>query len=190
MPSLSPAEIQFDATTGALSPVTGQYRKHLSELEGVFQDADAWARLVDENSDPLVYEVNEYKKESSDLFFGTTTMQPGKVGEEYFMTRGHFHQNRDMGEFYCTQNGQGLLMLQDREGNVETVDMRPGGCAFIPPDWAHRSINTGPIPLVFTWFCSVHAGHDYAAIAAKGMKKLALEGDGGVRLVPNPNFQG
>jgi len=188
MPGLSPIEISFDAATGALSAETGQYRKCLSHLEGVFRDADAWSRVIRENGDPVVYEVNEYKKEGSDLFFGTTTMQPGKVGEEYFMTRGHFHLRRDMAEFYCTQHGSGLLLLQNRDGKSETVEMREGSCAFIPPDWAHRSINTGSDPLVFTWFCNVLAGHDYDAIATQGMRMLAVERCGQVELVPNPNF--
>lgn len=188
MIGLSPTEISFDATTGALSPATGRYRKHLSHLEGAFRDADAWSRVIQEDGDPLVYEVMEYKKEGSDLFFGTTTMQPGKVGEEYFMTRGHFHLSRDMGEFYCTQLGKGLLLLQNREGKSETVEMREGSCAFIPPDWAHRSINTGSVPLVFTWFCNVLAGHDYDPIATQGMRMLAVERCGKVELVPNPNF--
>lgn len=188
MTGLFPTEISFDARTGALSQTTGRYRKHLSDLDGVFQDDDAWTRGVQENSDPLVYEVNEYKKEGSDLFFGTTTMQPGKIGEEYVMTRGHFHLRRDMGEFYCTQNGSGLLLLQDRDGKSETVEMREGSCAFIPPDWAHRSINTGSVPLVFTWFCNVLAGHDYDAIASRGMRMLVVERSGKVELVPNPNF--
>ena len=95
MSGLSPIEISFDAATGALSPATGRYRKHLSHLEGVFRGADAWSRAIQENADRLVYEVNEYKKEGTDLFFGTTTMQPGKVGKEYFMTRGHFHFRRE-----------------------------------------------------------------------------------------------
>jgi len=189
MIGLSPIQIGFDAVTGALSPATGQYRKRLSDLEGVFRNGDAWSRAVKENADPLVYEVNEYKKDGSDLFFGTTTMQPGKVGDEYYMTRGHFHVRRDMGEFYCTQHGSGLLLLQNRDGKSETIEMREGTCAFIPPDWAHRSINTGCVPLVFTWFCNVLAGHDYAAIATRGMRMLAVERRGKFELVPNPNFQ-
>jgi glucose-6-phosphate isomerase len=188
MSGLSPIEISFDAATGALSPATGRYSKHLSHLEGVFRDADAWSRAILENADPLVYEVNEYKKEGTDLFFGTTTMQPGKVGEEYFMTRGHFHFRRDMGEFYCTQHGSGLLLLQNRNGKSETVEMRQGSCSFIPPDWAHRSINIGSVPLVFTWFCNILAGHDYDVIAARGMRMLVVERSGKVKLVPNPNF--
>ena len=188
MYTLSPIEISFDCATGALSPATGQYRKHLSHLSGVFHDVKAEARMIEHESDPLIYEVNEYKKDGSDLFFGTTTMQPGKVGDEFFMTRGHFHQSRDMGEFYCTQHGKGLLLLQNREGRSETVEMREGSCAFIPPDWAHRSINTGLVPLVFTWVCNVDAGHDYEAIASSGMRMLVEDRNGNVAVVPNPNF--
>lgn len=188
MNALFPIEIQFDSVTGALSPETGRYRKYLSQLSGVFQDAQAEARLIEEQKDPLIYEVNEYKKDGSDLFFGTTTMQPGKVGHEYFMTRGHFHQNPSMGEFYCTQHGNGVLLLQNRDGQCETVQMRAGSCAFIPPDWAHRSINTGTAPLVFTWVCNVAAGHDYEAIASRGMRMLVVEGSSGAEVIPNPNF--
>ena len=188
MAKLSPTEISFDASTGALSPSTARYRKHLSELVGVFQNEEAWSRSIQDYADPLVYEVNEFKKEGTDLFFGTTTMQPGKVGEEYFMTRGHFHQRRDMGEFYCTQSGSGLLLLQDRDGRSETLSMREGSCAFIPPDWAHRSINTGSIPLVFTWFCNVLAGHDYAEIAGQGMRMLVIERSDRPEVITNPNF--
>lgn len=188
MTGLSPAEISYDASTGALSTATDHYRKRLSDLSGVFRDADAWSYAIQKNSDPLVYQVHEYKKEGSDLFFGTTTMQPGKVGDEFFMTRGHFHARRDMGEIYCTQHGKGLLLLQNRDGKCETVQMREGSCAFIPPDWAHRSINTGPTPMVFTWVCNVRAGHDYKEIAARGMRMLVVERNGKVDLVPNPNF--
>ena len=178
MTGLSPIKLSFDAATGALSPATGRFCKRLSHLEGVFRDTDAWSRAIQENADPLVYEVKEFKKDGSDLFFGTTTMQHGKIGEEYFMTRGHFHLRRDMGEFYCTQHGRGLLLLQNRDGKFETVEMHEGTCAFIPPDWAHRSINIGAGPLVFTWVCNILAGHDYDSIATRGMRMLAVERGG------------
>jgi len=189
MRGLTPIEISFNAATGALSPATGRYRKHLSDLEGIFHEADAWSQSIEENDDPLVYEVNEYKMDGSDLFFGTTTMQPGRVGEEYFMTRGHFHSNREMGEFYCTQSGRGLLLLQNRDGQSEAVEMREGSCAFIPPDWGHRSINTSSSPLVFTWFCNVLAGNDYDAIATQGMVSLVVERSGKTEVVPNPYYR-
>ena len=99
--------------------------------------------MIAERGDLTVYEVIDYRKEESDLAFGTTIMSPGKVGDEFFLTRGHFHVRRECGEAYYTQSGTGVLLLESRDGEMRTVEMKPGVCAFIPPDWAHRSINTG-----------------------------------------------
>lgn len=185
---LFPEGIAIDATTGAMTPETGRYSKRLSDLSGIFRDARAFAAAIEAGGDPLVYEVVEYRRDCSDLFFGTTTMQPGKVGDEYYMTRGHFHRRRDMGEVYYTQHGEGVLLLQSRDGETATVAMRPGVCAFIPPDWAHRSINTGDDRLVFVWVCNVEAGNDYAGIAAHGMRRLVVERHGRADLIDNPAF--
>ena len=188
MSELFPIQVSITSSSGEVSPATGHYTKHLSEFNGIYSDDDAWSRAVRENNDPLVYEVIEFKKEGSDLFFGTTTMQPGKIGQEFYMTRGHFHEDRTKSEVYCTLSGQGLLLLENRMGQCETVEMREGTCAFIPPDWAHRSINCGSEPLVFSWFCSVCAGHDYGQILKQGMRKLVLERDGMLEIVDNPSF--
>ncbi len=185
---LNPTQVKIDSESGSVSPETGRYSKHLSELEGIFSDEIAWDRAVREGNDPLVYEVIEFKKPGSDLFFGTTTMQPGKVGDEYYMTRGHFHKDRTKSEAYCTLQGEGLLLLEDRQGRSETIEMRENTVAYIPPDWAHRSINCGSTSLVFSWFCSVSAGHDYGQILTQGMRKLFLERDGKLEMMDNPNF--
>lgn len=185
---LMPEGVLINGADGSVTPETGRYRKRLSELAAVFRDKAALARAVEEKVDPLVYEVVEYRKGGSDLFFGTTTMEPGTVGGEYFMTRGHFHQRRDMGEIYYTQSGEGLLLLESREGVTATVAMTPGVCAFIPPDWAHRSINTGKGKLVFVWVCNPEAGHDYGEILQKGMRKIVVERDGRPEAVDNPAF--
>jgi glucose-6-phosphate isomerase len=170
---LLPEGVHIDGLSGALKPETGRYRKPLSELAGIFNDKHAYEVALREG-DPLVYEVVEYRKEGSDLFFGTTIMHPGTVGDEYYMTRGHFHADRTMGEVYYTQSGSGVLLLESRDGRSEVVDMKPGVCAFIPPDWAHRSINVGADKLVFVWVCNTQAGHDYGAILSKGMRKLVM----------------
>ena len=112
----------------------------------------------------------------------------GKLGFGPWSARGHFHQRRDRGEAYYTQSGEGLLLLESRDGQTRTVEMRPGVCAFIPPDWAHRSINTGKDKLVFVWFCATDAGHDYGEILTRGMRKLVVERDGRLAVVDNPNF--
>ncbi len=185
---LTPLGVMIDGTSGAMAPESARYTKRLSEMRGLYRDPAALARELAERGDAIVYTVIEFKAAGSDLFFGTTTMEPGAVGGEYFMTRGHFHQRRDMGEVYYTQSGEGKLLLQSRSGEVAVVDMKPGVCAFIPPDWAHRSINTGSAKLVFVWVCNPNAGHDYSGIAEHGMRKCIVEQDGTAVVIDNPAF--
>ena len=184
---LLPAGVRIDGTSGAVTPATGSYTKHVGELAGLYRDKVAFASAV-ADGDPVAYQVIDYRHADSDLAFGTTIMSPGRIGDEFFMTRGHFHERRECGETYYTQSGEGLLLLQSRDGEVRTVEMKPGICAFIPPDWAHRSINTGKEKLVFVWHCATDAGHEYGEILQKGMRKLVVERGGRVEVVDNPNF--
>ena len=185
---LFPEGVAIDGLSGAVSPATGRYTKRLSELRGFYQDGAALERAVAADGDPVAYEVIEYRKAESDLAFGTTIMWPGRVGREFFMTRGHLHLRRECGETYYTQSGEGVLLLDSRDGETRAIEMRPGICAFIPPDWAHRSINTGSDKLVFVWFCQTDAGHDYGQIKTHGMRKLVVADKGGHALADNPNF--
>ncbi|MFV0491027.1 MAG: glucose-6-phosphate isomerase family protein [Pseudorhodobacter sp.] len=187
---LVPEGIVIDGLSGAMAPHTGHYVKRLSDLEHVFRDEETVNATITRGGDAAVYEVVEYRKAESDLFFGTTIIHPGDVSGEFYMTRGHFHQRIDCGEVYYTQSGRGLLLLEDRAGETRTVEMLPGTCAFIPPNWAHRSINTGGDKLVFVWVCNPLAGHDYGTIAEHGMRKLVLREGDGYTLADNPAFQG
>jgi glucose-6-phosphate isomerase len=183
-----PEGVVIDPASGAMAPNTGEYVKRLSEFRGIYRDGKALEALLASKGDVVTYKVVEYREPDADIFFGTTTMFPGKVGDEYFLTRGHFHERRDRGEIYYTQSGEGILLLQARDGETRTVEMKPGVCAFIPPDWAHRSINTGRTPLVFVWCCNQDAGHDYGEITTHGMRKLVVEAYGKPAVVPNANF--
>lgn len=185
---LFPEGVVIDGQTGEVSPSTSRYSKRLSDLRGFFHDPEALEATIATEGDLTVYEVIDYRKAESDLAFGTTIMSPGTIGGEYYLTRGHFHVRRECGEAYYTQSGNGLLLLESRGGEVRTVEMKPGVCAFIPPDWAHRSINIGPDKLVFTWFCATDAGHEYGEIAERGMRKLVVETAGKMMLVDNPNY--
>lgn len=64
--------------------------------------------------------------------------------------------------------------------------MEPGVCAFIPPDWAHRSVKIGNEKLVFVWVCNVDAGHEYADILQEGMRKIVIEQKGRDVVADNP----
>ena len=184
---LFPEGVAIDGATGEVSPSTGRYAKRVSDLRGFFRDGAALERMI-ADGDPTVYEVVDYRKDESDLCFGTTIMSPGKVGDEFFLTRGHFHIRRECGEAYYTQSGHGVLLLESRAGESRTVEMKPGVCAFIPPDWAHRSINTGPDKLIFAWFCATDAGHEYGDILERGMRQLVMERDGRPVVTANPNY--
>ena len=188
MPPPFPSSVIIDPASGRVSPHTGHYQKRLSDLEGIFHDQAAWSDAIRESADPVVYEVIEFRQDGNDLFFGTTIVAPGQVGPEFYMTRGHFHARRDRGEVYATLKGQGILLLETRDGQTEVLEMREGSVASIPPDWAHRTINTGDCPLIFSWVCSVDAGHDYASIRERGMRKLVVERDGLIAVVDNPRF--
>jgi glucose-6-phosphate isomerase len=186
---LEPEGVFIADMTGELSSSTGRYTKRLSELAAIYSDTAALEKAIAEGSDPVIYEVVEYRKSGSDIFFGTTVMNPGVVGEEFYMTRGHFHAQRDMGEIYYTQSGTGLLILESRDGVTREIEMKPGVCAFIPPDWAHRSVNTGTEKLVFVWCCNQSAGHDYGEILRRGMRKRVLRRGTDIVVVPNPSYQ-
>jgi glucose-6-phosphate isomerase len=183
-----PAGIFINGVTGEVPDANEHYIKTIGELRGLYRDVTAFDTYLRDCGDGPAYAVAGYRQTDSDIIFGTTTMQPGKIGDEYFMTRGHYHVRRDCGEVYYTQSGHGVLLLQTREGETREVTMAPGVCAFIPPDWAHRSVNTGPEPLVFAWFCQATAGHDYGDILSHGMRKLAVERADTLAIVANPGF--
>lgn len=54
------------------------------------------------------------------------------VGNEYFMTKGHFHEQRHRGEYYLTVIGCGALILMDESRRTTFEPMRPSSLHSIP----------------------------------------------------------
>jgi len=139
----------------------------LAELKDVFRDPTA----TELPPDTVVYRVQRLDDRSGDegaLLWGTTVLEPGVVGDEYFMTHGHFHQKRERGEFYATVMGEGMLVLMDEQRNCWAEKMFPGSLHYVSGATAHRVVNTGEIPLRFVACWASDAGHDYSAIAQQG----------------------
>jgi glucose-6-phosphate isomerase len=109
------------------------------------------------------------------LLFGITVLHPGRIGNEFYMTKGHFHAVRDTAEVYSTLQGRGVLLLEEEHGSATYLEFAPGRTLYIPPGYAHRSVNTGDTNLVFAYYCPAHAGHDYATIEQRGFKQRVLE---------------
>ena len=88
-----PGVCTVDVAAGALLGASNRYTKSLRDLEGVYEDAAAFAALRASIGDTVVYEVTDYKPslDAGDMILGVTRMLPGKVGREFFLTRGHIH---------------------------------------------------------------------------------------------------
>jgi glucose-6-phosphate isomerase len=153
--------------------------KLLSQLEGLFHDEAAWRKMDPETA---VYRVRFWRPvpdgTTGGLFWGATYLEPGKVGDEYFMTHGHFHAIRDRAEYYATVSGTGALLLMNEGGQTWSQTMTVGTVHYIPGGIAHRVVNTGNEPLVFLASWPSDAGHDYASIRTAGFGKRILERDG------------
>lgn len=157
----------------------------IGDVTDIFSDKEALAKLP---ADKVVYEVASYfpvaDNTPAGLFFGITYIHPGKVGEEYFMTKGHFHAQRDRAEFYHCIEGEGLLLFMDESRKTWAEKMRPGSLHYIPGYTAHRTVNTGSQTLVFSAFWPSDAGHDYQSISKDGFASLVVEKDGQPTLQP------
>lgn len=166
---LEPFALSLDLLSGELDPHTKLIERRTSSLRGAFADAGALEALI-ANGDPLVYEVRQYDvpEETGQLICCTTVIHPGTVGDEFFFTKGHFHAERDTGEVYVGLSGRGYLLLMTEDGRRVEVPMERGTLAYVPPYWAHRTVNTGDTPFVFFAVYPGQAGHDYGTIDATG----------------------
>lgn len=143
--------------------------RSLGEVAAIFESSDS---LEPDTAELTVYTVESYMPHSQGieggLYFGFTTLQPGNVRGEYFMTKGHYHSTSDRAEYYWGIEGEGVLILMDRQGAVRGEKMFPGSLHYIPGDVAHRVANTGISPLVFGACWPSDAGHDYDTIEKHG----------------------
>jgi glucose-6-phosphate isomerase len=189
--SPSPCAVAFETGTGVIPQATAHYQKRLSDLRGLYLDPEALELRIREEGDPVCYENYAFNQNQAegDIFFGTTIIYPGKVGAEYHLTRGHYHLKRDHAETYQAISGHGLVLFEREDGTTRVAELAPGKVTYIPPFWAHRSINTSDVPLVFLWTCPVEAGHDYAGLGGRGMRQIVVERDGLPKVEDRPRSE-
>lgn len=182
--------IDFDLKTG-MSTMKETSKRPLSKLKGMFADEKAYEELL-AKGDQLVYEFHEMDvpEHAGDLAFGISIVYPGKVGNEYFMTKGHFHTVLDTGEVYYCLQGHGYMMLESPEGIWSCQELLPGRMVYCPKRYAHRSINVSDTEPLRTFFVfRGDAGHDYGTIEKKGYRNLLVEQDGKPVAIPNPKWK-
>ena len=172
--------------TGMVSgPGVQTSAKTLGQIRGIFHDQEAASQLP---AGQELYRVQVFapvaEGTEGGLYWGNTTLQPGKVGDEYYMTKGHLHHIRNRAEYYATFQGEGALLLMGDDGLTRCETMRPGSLHYIPGNTAHRVANTGAMLLVFAACWPTDAGHDYETIERDGFSARLLDREGRPVLVP------
>jgi glucose-6-phosphate isomerase len=165
-------------------------QRYLSNMKGQYLDQEAYREML-KNEDVLLYEVYEIKRPevAGEILNGVSIVHPGKVGNEFFMTKGHYHTILDTAEIYYTFQGEGLMVMETPEGDWAVEKLVPGRVLYVPPRWAHRSVNVGSTgDLVMFFAYPGNAGHDYGTIETQGFRKLVLDVDGEAKIVDNPRW--
>ena len=187
--NVNPFSMYFDLKNGQSNDKKST-KRYLSNMKGIFSDDKALEEL--ENKDnSMIYEFYELSLPSTpgNLLFGTSIVYPGKVGNEYFMTKGHFHTILETAEVYYCLSGKGYMLLENPEGDWNAQYMTPGQAVYVPERYAHRSINAGNEPLITFFVFRSDAGHDYGTIETKGYRKLIVEKDGKPEIIDNPKWK-
>jgi glucose-6-phosphate isomerase, archaeal len=182
-----PTAVQFDILTGQIDPCSVYEPRHVSNLAEMFSDQTAVQKAI-AGGDPAVYEIRHanFVTRNSDMALGVSTIFPGTVGDEYHMTKGHIHVRDDQPEIYYCVRGSGLLLLDDLAGDFQAVPFNTGTIVHIPPQYAHRVVNTGADVLIFVSAFHLAAGHDYAPVKERGFACRVCQVNGKPELVKNP----
>lgn len=130
--------------------------RRLSDISDYFLDKKAVKKLLRKN--PLIYEY--YEIEKPDLAFATTIIKPGKIGKEFYMTKGHSHADKKASEIYFGLNGKGIVLMQKGNKCIKQ-EITKDAVVYVPAGFAHRTINTGKKDLAFLTVYHLNAGHDY-----------------------------
>lgn len=187
-----PTRLRMSDATGMTEGATGRYEKRLSDLRGLYGDAAAFEAEI-AVGDRLVYEVREFRpsEAAGDLIFGSTRIVPGRIGQEYFLTRGHIHKCAGRPEIYIGRRGHGVMLMESPQGEARTIEILPQTACYVPPYWIHRSVNVGSDDLVMEFCYPADAGQDYAVIERSGgmRHRVVADATGGWALAPNPAYR-
>lgn len=179
---IEPFAMQFDLAAGIMENPDDHLVRHASDMRGYYADEAALERLIATAHDPPHYETFESRvpEEYGQVKFCISKLHPGLVGEECFMTKGHYHTVRQAGELYLCLRGTGLMMMKTTDGDCRWEPFAPGRLVYVPPYWGHRSINTGAEPLISFCVYPGDAGHNYGDIQTEGFPKRVFQRGGGI----------
>lgn len=174
-----PLAFNFDLLEG-IENRPPDVQRYLSDLKGYFLDDHAYDAQLSQHN-PLIYEVTalSWHDGRADLVCGFGKLMPGKIGDEYYLTKGHYHTRREAAEIYIGLSGTGYMLLEDEKTeDSQWLVLKAGSIVYVPGYTAHRTVNTGDIPLTYLGINVADAGHDYGSIATRNFLKVIIEENG------------
>lgn len=124
-----------------------------------------------------------------------TIITPGKNGNEFNKTYGHFHNYPGI-ESYHVVYGQGILVMQRNDENGEAkefrvLSLRNGTVAEIPAGFGHCLVNIGKTYLVVVDNApNIQSAHNFEPVKQKhGFVYYIVEKKGEIGFESNPNYK-
>lgn len=188
-----PPSLTVQPGSGRLLGSHERYEKRFKELAGVYRDNSAFTGLLETSADEIAYWVESSVPEggAGALTVGLSVLEPGKVGEEFAMTRGHLHSRPEHAELYYGIAGSGVMLLETLDGQSRALPITPGVAIHVPGNWIHRSVNVGSERLITIFAYATIAGQDYEIIErAGGMSQLVISDGEGWATRANPDHRG
>jgi glucose-6-phosphate isomerase len=180
----------FDPHAGTLTGAP-QTERRLSDMRGYFADESAFNAALAQG-DPILYTLAAVAPAHGDgaLHYAIAQIAPGRIGAEYYMTKGHYHAWRPAAEVYIGLSGSGFMLLEDEESHESRLlPLTPNSAVYVPGHTAHRTINTGDTPLTYLGIYPAAAGHDYGSIATENFRKVLVAVDGQPTLLDRAAFR-
>ena len=173
---MMPWGVDIDLVEGTMKAPDRVLARRASAMKGYYRDPAALDALI-RDGDPVHYEVFEkvIPETYGHLLLCISKLYPGKVGDEYFFTKGHYHTVSGTAETYLCLRGQGFMLMKTASGLCEAAPMYRNRMVYVPPHWAHRSVNTGSEPLISFCVYPADAGHNYGDIESEGFPKRIVE---------------
>jgi len=164
--------------------------RRLSDMAGYFADEAAYQKVLAE-SDPVLYEVYSISpaQGDGDLNYGFGILMPGKIGDEYYLTKGHLHNWRASAEIYIGLSGEGYMLLEDeatRESRL--IPFAKDSIIYVPGNTAHRTINTGKEKMIYIGVYPANAGHDYGFVKERGFDCVLVSRNGKPELLNRQTY--
>ncbi len=196
---------------GGLSPVVPAVRD-FSAMKSYLKDPSStfWSKVVYYMYRDIAREADREKIAAAGVQYDITVVLPGKMGDEFSKTIGHYHSFEDdtavrYPEVYEILYGKVFFVIQSASPDLERLDrvyavkMERGEKVLVPPGFGHVLVNpTDDIVVTANWQprknvsdYSSYEKHNGAAYYVVESERLSSSGKSSPesKFVPNMNYK-